>query len=311
MGMYSNTTAQRFAQQMWLMWSYWDTMPNYFGLVPNVLFGLTPTVLQIQRERFLRQALPKVVTFMPCPAVVFSNQLGPNEYGKFVPHRWEIHINKTRMPHFGYGDFIEFATTIYHEIRHGEQFFRMAQGVASNQVEYPGLTQDQWLRRTQANAGNALSAVQRGQQIFGPAQAPRILNQQQLRKLLHIPVTTAAAAMVQALPRFQTYTATPRPAWFCTVSVLEEVKLWMRTTFDRSGNHAHLKKNLDTKTNFVLAHNARDNIYAMYRAHPMEVDAHGIETYIKPSVERRIGVLSAAGNMLVGRAHPVFNHLPA
>lgn len=309
MSFHTAVVRNNFANEMRTLWSYWDTMDNTLHLG---IAAILMSDVQL-RQRFIRDAIARVVTFMPVPTVTFTNQLAANVHGQFKGRQWEILINSNSLNHIGYGDFVELASTIYHELRHGEQFFRIAQGLACGQLTFPGLSQDQRNRRTfdptQHNHG--LSAVQSGQQVFGGGAIQHALSAQQIATLIYIPNNVATAAALNAAAQFQGFTNTARPNWFSAATVLDEVKDWLNTTFKTSYKQTYIKKNTDPNGDDVVrAANGDTNAYLIYRSHPMEKDAFGVETYIKPQVQLVIGV-NPTVLPLIGRAHAAFNHLPA
>ncbi|MFQ1699256.1 hypothetical protein ACJ5NV_01540 [Loktanella agnita] len=298
-----------FSNEMRTLWSYWDTMHNFFNLGPmGALFSNARL-----RERFIREALTRVINFMPPPTVTLDNQMARTLHGEFSCYRWVVKINSYSMNNTGYGEFIELATTIYHELRHAEQFYRIAQGLSCNQLEFPDLSEDNRLERTfdATQNNNALSAVQRGQQIFGAAPTPHVLSAQQIARLMYMPRRIATRATQNAANDFQNFITAARPGWCRQATILDAVKDWMNFTYKKSNQQPYMASNRDDNGDDIVRTAGGDtNRYLIYRSDAMEKDAFGIETFFKPHLETNIGV-NAATHPLIGRPHPLFNHLPS
>src|SRR5262245_28866965 len=88
------------------------------------------------RKQKVRQALTAITGFMPAPTLVFLPIKG---WGGFMwgPWRLELNLKYVTKHDIKYGKFVEFCTTIYHETRHAEQFYRIAQGLAQGRLTYP------------------------------------------------------------------------------------------------------------------------------------------------------------------------------
>ncbi|MFQ1699253.1 hypothetical protein ACJ5NV_01525 [Loktanella agnita] len=298
MSLHTPLVRNNFANEMRTLWSYWDTTDNILNL------GFPGTLMSnvLKRQTLILQAIARVVTFMPVPTVTFTNKLPAHVHGQFRHPQWEILINENSLNYVGYGTFMALVSTIYRALRHAEQFFRIAQGLACNQLSFPRLSQDQ-------SDQCGFDTQQSAQQMSDSVMLQPALTAQQIATLICIPNSVAKAATRNAEALFQGFIDTARPEWFKAATVLDEVKDWMNTTFDDSDTQAALKKN-PNGDDVARVSTCHANACMIDRSHAMEKDAFGVATYIEPQVQMRIGVDPALLPRF-GRMHPAFDHLPS
>lgn len=251
------------------------------GLQPN-----RPGNLRTQRQALFTSAFNAATGFLPNltlrPAAL---RMGARiTWGKFVRSAWEVQVNMMiwNAPTMNYGLFLEFASTLYHEARHAEQTFRIAQGLASNQLTFPRRIGDGVLNRmVQANGVQALR--NRFQLVGGTGQGA--MTPGLLSAMMDVPLNVTQAAQNNAVAAYTAYLNLAKPAWFKQRRVRDEVDLWMRSDYTDTG------------------------VYLGYAMHPLEQDAFGTEAALKRIIEGMIGVPSA-GNANLQRNDPRFAHLP-
>lgn len=298
-----------FAHLIREVWREWDTPPAQATPVPQHAapgapppgLAATPeerrqTRLNNKRTDGLKNALRLVTPFLPqfnfAPvAMRWQNRNRVIEWGAFERDTWTMKVNSHfwRQDDWIYGEFLEICSMLYHEARHAEQFFRIAQGVACNQLEFPS----QGNATLQTLAGNAPAAqgqvngvrnlvdrfqamARQGQRRFTPGT---------LGSLLGIPNNVAQAAINNAGGNFDAYRQLGAPAWFNQRTPTQEVSRWM-----------------------LLAYGSRRTTLD-YLQDPMEIDAFAIERPVSNMIQAMIGVSGYThGNR--NRSDPVFAHLP-
>lgn len=84
------------------------------------------------------------------PVLLYARPNSP-DHGSFSYRSWNISLAQASLDNndISYGDFIEMGVTVYHETRHAEQYFRVAQGLASGKLMFPGHT-ERWKEYTAA-----------------------------------------------------------------------------------------------------------------------------------------------------------------
>ncbi|TQV71335.1 hypothetical protein FKG94_19670 [Exilibacterium tricleocarpae] len=311
-----------FADRMYRLWCIWNNIGNYYNAIGahNATAGYTgpvanapaqpaqpaaaapapppglPPGLNVNpqlRRRFLNDAIRVTVQFMPVPPLVFQ-ALPVSTLAYFNHQTWNCTLNSFYFNNgtLTYGAFLKLFSTIYHEIRHAEQFYRIAQGLAGGRLEFPDQPADKTLqamgRGTVRNAIDNFDTIARGGQ--GTLTAGRVAN------LMNIPLNIAQAASNNAQASFDTYTRLARPGWFKRPSIRQEVEDWLQAQYSTTGTAAQ-------PTTAMVQANARNNnntarpnnIYAMYASHPMEYDAFSIEDSVKQMIENRVGVTQQQG----------------
>lgn len=235
------------------------------------------------REARVRAAVVAMTGFMVAPQVRFSAISG---WGSFSWTAWTLTLNEkyTNKNDIKYGKFVEYCSTIYHETRHGEQFYRIAQGLALGRLKYP----DKSDREIAQNIGGAGLSVRQKIGLFGGGggvqRTDLLPDARNLAAWLDIPLNVAQQA-VASRANFTTFIALPKPAWFKRATVLLEVEDWMRATYKKTyGEMDSFAQSEDDDPNAN-----RDNVYNMYRSLPEENDAHAIEDLVVQDLKTRIG----------------------
>jgi hypothetical protein len=226
--------------------------------------------------------------FMLTPRVVFA---AIQDWGGFEWDSWTLTLNNkyTNKNDIKYGKFVEYCSTIYHETRHAEQFYRVAQGLALGRLKYPDTSDRQIVQKL---GGSGLS-MQQKIGLFGGGrgiQSTQLLpTATLLSEWLDIPATAAQHAY-NSRASFDAFTALPKPNWFQRSTVLLEVEDWMRATYKKTfGEMDSFAQREDDPDDAI-----RDNVYRMYRNLPEEHDAHSIEDLVQTALKNRIGHAGSA-----------------
>ena len=246
------------------------------------------------REAQFRAAIQSMTSFMVTPTVQFANTGG---WGSFNWVQWTLRVNRkyTALTGIRYADFVEVCSTIYHETRHAEQFYRIAQGLAAGTLQFPDSSPAGNVQAMQAGGSSVRARIamfesaSRGQ---NPLQADAASRVRVIAQRLDIPENVARHADTHR-DYFANYLASSRPAWFKRATILDEVNEWMRATYKKTYSE------LDTWAQ------GPDGPYRVYRDLPEENDAHGIEDLVQAELFQRIG-LDTPANRSKRRNDPVF-----
>lgn len=288
MTMHAQLTMSSFANSMVELWRKWDGA-NYPGVVG--------AGRRDRRRRFVESAIRAATTFMPTPNIVHAD-LGSGVCGSFSWPSWKLSLNRsyTADTDIEYGDFLEFCVTIYHETRHCEQFFRVAQGLAGGKLAFPDQTTSSIINHHRTTQG--LGTVQERMQMFQQASSNQSVRAtpQMIASWLNIPLNVANQASANANNLFTAFEGTIRPGWFKRNTIRLEVEEWMRECY---------KSTLSGVGNWAQGSDAP---YKFYTNQPTERDAHGIEDGVKALIETGIGVTEDNGASLT-RKDNAFSHL--
>lgn len=249
----------------------------------------------LRREGEFTNAINRMASFMVVPTVSFKHM--SKGWGSFDWTKWKLKVNDdyTQEPDIKYKDFVELCCTVYHETRHGEQFYRIAQGLSAGDLKYPDASPTQVGQMAKTGTGSVRSRINMFQSMVSgndplqvdPGKRPGII-----AKWIDIPVNIAQHADA-ARAGFQVYTSLAKPAWFKRATVLDEVNEWMRATY---------KKTYSEMDDWAQSSKGP---YRIYRDLPEENDAHGIEDLVKTALYAAIGN-DTPQNREKGRNDPVF-----
>jgi hypothetical protein len=98
----------------------------------------------------VERAIIPLVSFMPRLSLNWYNTPRIHDFGYHMPGNWSVNLNSYHSTlNLPFGHFIEWVTTPYHECRHAEQTYRIAQGVLAGDMELPGRDMHQQFRAYQ------------------------------------------------------------------------------------------------------------------------------------------------------------------
>lgn len=320
-----------FAHRMYRLWCVWNSIVAYHNAIgpqnatagyagpaqnaPQQQQGAAPLGLppglnhapQL-RQTFLRDAVQASTLFMPTPAIVFQPQ-HISSFGFFNHTQWTCYVNSF---HFNanaitYGQFLKLCGTIYHEVRHAEQFYRIAQGLSGGLLTFPDLSADRFLR-AMGQANTVQNTVNRFQAAVGGGQGAMTAGM--VANLMAIPNNVAQSASNNARASFTAYVRLGVPRWFKRRTAQEEVEDWLQAQYSTAGqaaqpNNAMLHANARYHNNNVRP----NNVFAMYESHPMERDSFAIEASVTAMIAGQINVPAQQGG-IQQRNGNLFNHLP-
>jgi hypothetical protein len=229
-----------------------------------------------RRERRFRTAVGRMTMFMVRPSVEFATSGG---WGAFNWTRWKLRINQcyTGQDAIRYNDFVELCSTVYHETRHAEQFYRIAQGLAAGNLRLPDARAVQVTQRLPP--WGAIRSCIVTSETDAIDDDPRYLTAAQRAHLIadrmRIPLSVAQHADRQR-DSFPTYLESATPAWFRRAP-LDEVNDWLRATYGRRFS--------ESGTWMQRPHGP----HRVQRNRPEENDARSLEELVQAALYRRIG----------------------
>jgi hypothetical protein len=248
----------------------------------------------VQRKEAFEQAIQAATTFMPTltitPAVISDN-------GSFSPSNWRLEIRQARLANdrLRLYKFVGLCDTVYHEARHAEQYYRMAQGVASGALEIPDRTLHQQVQEYNRSGSltfqdklNLFRGLDQGHSIqrsvWGVDDGRR---RSVIARWLNIRSDIVQHADTNSAG-FATWINLPKPDHYKRGTALEEVKDWVMDSYRTSGRRVS-KFSEDTDDDLSLRPQGDDvePIYEMYRELPQEWDAHAIGHLLKADLKGR------------------------
>lgn len=263
MSLQSATSVVFFSQKCQELWNSWRG-------------GMSVAQRTTNRENKVRSAVNAITGFM-APLNIQFKDLG-GDCGSFSWGSWRLKIDNTytKKDNITYRDFIELCCTAFHETRHAEQFYRIAQGLALGKLSFPDKSKAEIIQDSQAIGGGggvrAKIAAFEGRAM----QSSPSTRRQMIARWLNIPVNVAGVAETAKLG-FDGFINLPKPSWFKRQTALLEVEEWMRSTY---------KRTLGGMNEWAQSDHGP---YKIYRDLPEEHDAHEIEKLIKNRVKQLIG----------------------
>jgi hypothetical protein len=268
-----------FARDCLLLWNSWLKPKNQ----PTVDLAGTRAFC---RKDLLKNAIQDMTNGVILrPGVEFKAL--PKSWGCFLWDKWALHLNESflQADDIKYGEFIEICLTAYHETRHAEQAYRVAQGLAAGVIAFPDKLGLELVQHGGVAGGVAAKLASIKNARMGARQAvigmDPTARAQVIADLLKIPLTTAQAAEASSA-EFNDFLALPKPEWFRRATSKLEVEDWLRADF---------KKTLHEMDSLAQEHgnNSGFRMKAMYHALPEENDAHAIEEMVSGAIVLQIG----------------------
>ncbi len=217
--------------------------------------------------------------FMVTPHIVFEPTGGSN--GSFSWGLWRLRLREDRTTNVAlpYAKFVMFCRTMYHETRHSEQFYRIAQGLSAGALTYPEKSNKEVAQAMVVSGGVTGFANKRNLFESIATGASIDVNDRLLSEWLDIPAVVAASAYASRA-QFAAFQNSAKPNWCKRDSILHEVEDWMRATYSGSLSQVNSWTQSDEGT------------YDMYRDQPEEADAHGIGNAIVAAIDAATGIAS-------------------
>jgi hypothetical protein len=250
------------------LWQRWNTSPP-------------------PREIVIGGIVSEITAFMVAPTVLFRRR---RDWGIFYCPSWRLTLNSQHVGNnnISYRNFLELCATIYHEVRHAEQFYRIAQGLALGRLTYPDVSRAEVIQATGGGNGvRSRIALFGGGRVAGTgtiAAASGLPTPALLTQWLSLPAQVTNHAHIHCA-YFDNFTASAKPAWFKRETILKEVEDWMRATYKKTYSEMDVFAQRADDAPDAL----RRNVHLMYRALPEENDAFGVEELIHRELMMRIG----------------------
>jgi hypothetical protein len=256
-----------------------------------------------QRQTHFETAIHQATNFMPEVDVQFGTVSG---HGAFYWSSWDLACNRKYTqghaakhgPNITYYNFVELASTIYHETRHAEQFYRIAQALSADEIEFPvGGKKTPIIMQV---TPHSLPKVKKKK--FGKKGVVATIVRQfksdakQIADLLNIPRPVAQHAWTNRAS-YATWEQSARPGYASKIVASASgwnpiVDEWLGATYRKSRmnfNDAAQSASDDTTTIFGTqsSQGVRRHLYATT---PEEIDAFGVEDALKDRIKHLIGV---------------------
>jgi hypothetical protein len=269
----------QFARDCLSLWKNWLKPPNQ----PTV--DLSGSRVFCRKDSMKNAVRDMTNGVMTRPAVEFKPL--PKSWGGFHWDEWALKLNESflKADDIKYGEFIEICLTAYHESRHAEQAYRVAQGLAAGVIRFPDKSGIELVQQggVAGGVGAKIAALQNArkgarQAVIGMDPTARA---KVIADLLKIPLTTAQAAEASSA-EVKDFLALPKPEWFRRATATLELEDWLRADF---------KKTLHEMDELAQNHgnNSGFRMKAMYHALPEELDAHSIEEMVSEAIVLQIG----------------------
>ena len=279
MSLHNNASITNFAQACANLWANWANPP----------LGWPGPNRRTKRRNHISQVIiaNATVGFMVPPNVIFLDVGGSN--GAFSWSPWRLRLKKSLTANQGlaYADYVRFCRTMYHETRHAEQFYRIAQGLAAGALKYPNKSEGEVMQELNSLSGG-VGALGVGGGVGGMVQRFNVvqggggqiqLTAQLIANWLNIPLNVAQHGHTN-LGLFNGFALGVMPAWFRRGSITRETEEWMRATYN--GSLAGLNRWTQSD----------DGTYKMYRDQPEEHDAHEIGNRLVAALDLATGLAS-------------------
>jgi hypothetical protein len=254
----------QFVQDCVQLWRTWLTC------------GGSAAVRTQNRQVRIRTAINRMTGFMLAPTVTFPAM---SDWGSFSRLSWTLKITGTHTARDAvtYKNFVDLCATAYHETRHGEQWYRVAQALASGRIEFPDKSGFSKVQEMTSSGVGGSSVSDRVRAFEGKSFA----GQQDVRKALiakwmGIPARVVDHAVIHQA-YFDNFASSSVPAWFRRNTVVAEVDDWMRTRYKMTQNEL---------TSFLQGD---DGPFKMYKSLATEHDAFGIEQAVMTAIKQAIG----------------------
>ena len=295
----SQVVKNQYTRLMRDLWVKWDAPP-----IPE-----KNRVLQL--ERIIKTIAPGI----PVPAV-YTDRLGPATRGTFMHRDWALCLNELFFDEgeYTYRRFLMMATTVYHEVRHAEQFYRCLQALFFGYAQLP----DHHFQLVPLDPETfGQMSVQQKVDLY-QYQLPdrqQTISPGMLANRMQVPIEIALAAKNSSLRDFQNFINLSKD-WYVRGQAKNEIQKWVnhivtgpiycarnQTKYSRDevwANSSNRPFDEDT-----LAHNRQ----RIYQTSPLEKDTHHIQTNIERPIEGLIGVARTQETRDCKRGDKIFKHL--
>lgn len=235
---------------------------------------------QMNRLQTALNAIRRATPFLP--AVQYDSYSTPDwgDYGVHYPGLWRIEINRYHPAHANITleDFIEWVMTPFHETRHAEQTYRIAQGVLAGELVPPGQNLQRIIQA--ALAGRPPREVAQALESHNPLEVVSAdVRKRIVREWLQVPAVVINHADVHRA-YFANFLASNVPSWLAyrRDGLRSAVIDWMKASYD-----GYLGE-IDRR-----AQNQEAGWDRMYMTLPEEKDAYGIEGAVKEKILEFLG----------------------
>lgn len=253
---------------------------NAYSKAAADLWRVWRTKNRHQRMDLAITAIKRATPFLP--AIQYDSYWKSKwgDYGVHYPSLWRIDINRYHPKHndIRLEDFIEWVMTPFHETRHAEQTYRIAQGVLAGKLIPPGQNLARLLQA--AMAGRPAKEVAQALQSKNPFEvASAAVRKKVVKDWLDVPDVVINHADAHRA-YFENFLSSNTPKWlsYRADGLKNAVIDWMKSSYD-----GHLGE-IDRR-----AQNQEKGWDRMYMTLPEEKDAYGIEGEVKVKILEFLG----------------------
>jgi hypothetical protein len=274
MSLQFENTITIYAEQCCTLWRNWRTLN------------------QPARLSTIKQAISRCIAFLPKLSIKDYNENDLGDFGYHMPSDWSVNLNKhhSYVSNIDFDSFIEWATTPYHESRHAEQTYRIAQGMLCGELDLPGKGR---ARQTQAMTANRRPReIIRAHNTGKPLDVDATTRKQTIKNWLGIPMSVITHADSHR-SYFQTYCKSAVRPWYEKRKdpVKNAVIDWMKMSYDKE------MRVIDSKAQAKAGKSK--GFGRMYGSLPEEKDAFGVEGYLQDKVCRKLGMVRPRDNHIL------------
>jgi hypothetical protein len=238
---------------------------------------------QVDRVQAALSAIRRCTHFLP--AVKYDTYLVADlgDYGVQYPSLWSIEINRhhAQEADLRLEDFLEWVTTPYHESRHAEQTYRIAQGVLAGDIALPGKSLA--TKMQSAMQGKSPREIAKAIESRNPFETTDQTTRRRIvQEWLDVPMKVIDHADM-CRSYFKNFLQASTPPWFKGRSgdtIKNAVIDWMKASYDH-----HLGE-LDRKAQ--NQEQGWDRFYSK-KGIPEEQDAYGIEGVVQGKILSMLG----------------------
>ena len=232
------------------------------------------------------KAIKSCTTFLPPIDFRPYTKAKLGDFGVQYPLLWQIRVNRYQamldgIPLFL---FLEWVVTPYHESRHAEQTYRIAQGVLAGEISFPN--KDLARQIQAAMIGRSPREIARAYQAGNPFEVVDAPTRRRIiQNWLEIPPEVILHADVHRT-YFNNFLTSNTPSWlnYRTEPIKNAVIDWMKASYD------HHLGDLDRRAQNQEGSKTSTGGYGrMYMTLPEEKDAYGIEEGLKAKILALIG----------------------
>ena len=257
-----------------------ESVMNHYSTAAAQLWLDWRSLTRHERLDFALRAIKRATPFLP--GITYGSYWASDwgDYGVHYPGLWSIEINRYHPRHsdIELEDFIEWVLTPFHETRHAEQTYRIAQGVLAGELVPPGKNLHRKFQAVMAGKSprDIVKALESGNPF---AVVDQTVRKRVVQEWLDVPMEVINHADSHR-SYFKNFLASRTPQWldYRADGLKNAVIDWMKSSYDH-----HLGE-IDRR-----AQDGDKGWDRFYMTLSEEKDAYGIEGFVSKKILERIG----------------------